>query len=61
MKCNVCLGIAIGMIAGMLVATIPCVQRVSNDVKKLVERDVVDPVKDFMREKKRKASKEIEE
>lgn len=61
MKCNVCIGIAIGMIAGMIVATVPSVQRISNDVRKLVERDVVDPVKDFMRDKKRKASKEMDD
>lgn len=61
MKCNICLGIAIGMMAGILVATIPCVQRISNDMKKLVERDVVDPVKDFMLDKKRKASKDFQD
>ena len=61
MKSNVCLGIAIGMVVGMMVATVPGVQRVANDMKVLVEKDVVEPVRDFMRYKKNKSTNNVED
>lgn len=61
MKSNVCLGIAIGMVVGMMVATVPGVQCVANDMKVLVEKDVVEPVRDFMRYKKNKSTNNVED
>ncbi len=50
---GMCIGLAVGLVAGMALCGIPQVQRAVNDLKHVVERDVVCPLKDFIQDKKR--------
>ena len=53
--CDLCLGLAIGMVGGMVIASIPQVKVFVKDMKNVFDKDVVAPMTKMMEEKKNSA------
>lgn len=49
--CSSCIGFAMGLAAGMIIACIPQVRSFAQDMKFIIEKDVVRPVQKMMKEK----------
>lgn len=55
------IGLAVGMVGGVMLACCPNVQDFANDAKNLVKKDVIDPVARCVSRSKRKVEKAIKD
>ena len=45
---DIMLGLAVGMVAGYALRGVPSVKTATDEIKTLIEKDVVNPIKNFM-------------
>ena len=45
---DVVIGLAVGMIAGYMLRGLPTVKKATDEIKTVIENDVVNPIKDFI-------------
>jgi hypothetical protein len=48
---DVIVGLAVGMVAGYVLRGVPSVKKATEEIKSVIEKDLVNPIKDFISHK----------
>ena len=45
---DIVIGLAVGMVVGYVLRGLPTVKKATDEIKSVIEKDVVEPIKDFI-------------